>query len=90
MTLEQLEQELSLLKARNARVEADKAWETSGTRKGAILVLTYIVIVLFFWIANLGNPFVNAIVPCLGFFLSTLAMPLLKKLWVEKYDVREQ
>jgi len=36
---------------RNKKVEADKAWETSFSRKILIAVLTYIVIVLFFHFA---------------------------------------
>lgn len=76
--------ELELIKARNARVEADKAWETSKTRKIIIAVLTYIVIVLFFLVANLPNPFVNALVPTAGFVLSTLSLPYFKRIWLAK------
>jgi len=85
MTLENLQQEIASLKERNKRVEAEKAWETSWTRKLLILVLTYIVVVIFFRVANLGNPFVNAIVPTMGFFLSTLTFPVFKKAWVLRY-----
>ncbi len=77
-----LEQEISDLKARNKRVEADKAWETSWTRKGVVAGLTYSVVVLFFFVADLPNPFVNAIVPSIGFVLSTLTVPLFKKWWI--------
>jgi len=45
--LEQLKNDIELIKQRNARVEADKAWETSLFRKILVAVLTYIVIVLF-------------------------------------------
>jgi len=38
-TLEQLQAEIDANKARNARVEADKAWETSWTRRLVVLVL---------------------------------------------------
>lgn len=74
-----------MLKERNRRVDAGKAWETSWSRKALILVTTYIVVVLFFWISQLGNPFVNALVPSLGFFLSTLTFPFFKQLWVGNY-----
>ena len=80
--VEELQKEIAQLKARNARVEADKAWETSWTRRLLIAALTYIVIVLFFWTAALPNPFINAIVPTLGFLLSTLTVPVVKKWWV--------
>lgn len=76
------EKEIEELKARNRRVETDKAWETSWTRKGVIAGLTYSVVVLFFFVADLANPFVNAIVPSIGFVLSTLTVPLFKKWWI--------
>ncbi|MFA5829231.1 MAG: hypothetical protein WC843_01935 [Candidatus Gracilibacteria bacterium] len=80
-TLESLQQEINEIKARNQRVEKDKAWEKSWSRKILIALLTYIVIVIFFSTANLPNPFFNAIVPTLGFLLSTLTIPLVKKWW---------
>ena len=54
-TLEFLQSQIDEIKKRNARVGADKAWETSLTRKFTILVLTYIF-------ARLPEPFVNAFV----------------------------
>lgn len=81
---EQLKKEVEIIKARNKKVEADKSWETSFSRKCLIAVLTYFVIVLFFYVANLAKPFVNAIVPTLGFILSTLTVPVFKKFWIDK------
>ena len=43
MELEKLEQEISKIKERNKRVELDKKWETSWTRRLCICILTYIV-----------------------------------------------
>jgi hypothetical protein len=82
-TIEELQSEIDQLKARNKKVEADKAWETSKTRKGLILVLTYCVMVLFFWSSGIGNAFINAIVPSIGFFLSTLSISVVKKEWMK-------
>ena len=82
--LRQLQSEIETIKTRNKRVEADKAWETSMSRKVIVSVLTYFVIVLFFYSAGLPNPFINAIVPTLGFILSTLSLPLLKEIWLKK------
>jgi len=78
-----LEQEIKEIRERNKRVELDKAWETSLARKIIIAVLTYLVIVLFFYFASLSKPFINAIVPTLGFILSTLSLSLFKKLWIK-------
>jgi hypothetical protein len=70
------------LKERNKRVERDKAWETSNTRKIIIALMTYIVIVVFLWEINAPKPLLNAIVPTIGFILSTLTLPFFKKLWI--------
>ncbi len=79
--LQKLQNEIEQIKERNRRVELDKAWETSLTRKVVILCLTYVVTVLFFYAAQLPSPFLNAIVPSIGFFLSTLTVPVFKKWW---------
>ena len=84
-TLEELQKEIDLIKARNRRVEGDKAWETSWTRKLLVLLLTYIVVVIFFFVARLPEPFINAIVPSLAFALSTLTVPAFKNLWLKRF-----
>ncbi len=81
--LEELTKEVEIIKARNRRVEADKAWETSWTRKIVIFVLTYSVIVIFFFAAHLPEPFANAIVPSVAFILSTATVPFVKKWWLK-------
>lgn len=43
--LQHVKEEIEQIKQRNARVESDKAWETSLFRKILIAVLTYIKIV---------------------------------------------
>lgn len=84
-----IEQEIRAIHARNRKVEADKAWETSLSRKGVIAILTYGVVVLFFLFANLPNPFVSAIVPTTGFVLSTLSLPVMKRIWL-KYGYKNR
>ena len=83
-SLKTLEKEIKQIKQRNKRVEADKVWETSWTRKILITILTYIVVVLFFHFAGLPNPLTNAIVPTLAFLLSTLTLSLFKDTWIKK------
>lgn len=83
-TLEKLEKDIKDIKARNKRVEEDKKWETSWMRKVSIAVLTYIVIVIFFFSAGLPKPFINAIVPTIGFLLSTLSLDVIRKVWMKK------
>lgn len=76
--LERIEQ----LEARNKRVESDKAWETSWIRRGSIMVLTYFVVVFYLRFVVHISPWINALVPVIGFFLSTLTISLLKKEWL--------
>ena len=45
-----LEEEIKKIQERNKRVELDKAWETSWTRKICICILTYIVVVAYSYI----------------------------------------
>ena len=79
----QLSQEIEKIKNRNLKVEIDKAWEISFSRKILIAILTYFVIVLFFIFANFSKPFTNAIAPTIGFLLSTLSIPFFKKFWIK-------
>jgi len=80
-----VEAEIKKIKERNARVEADKAWETSFSRRMIIAIGTYLVCALFLLSINAPNPFLAALVPSLGFLLSTLTLPFLKDLWLAKH-----
>lgn len=80
--LEELEKRINDIEKRNKKVEGDKAWETSTLRKILIVVLTYIFAVLYLKIADTTNPFFGAVVPCVGFFLSTQTLNIIKKKWL--------
>jgi hypothetical protein len=75
---------IELLENRNKRVEADKAWETSWVRRLSIMALTYLVIVAYLHFVIHVNPWLNALVPVTGFFLSTLTLSIVKKYWLDK------
>jgi hypothetical protein len=79
-----LEKRIEQLEARNRRVEADKAWETSWTRRLAIMLLTYLVVVAYLHFVIHINPWLNALVPVVGFFLSTLTISALKSWWLTR------
>lgn len=77
--------EIEAIKARNKRVETDKAWETSWTRRICIMVLTYVVVVLYsMTIAQISNVWLSSLVPVMGFTLSTLSLGIIRKLWEKK------
>ena len=86
--MEELKKELEEIKLRNKRVELDKKWETSYTRKVCICVLTYIVVLIYSNMINKSNNiFLSSLVPVIGFFLSTLSLKLVRKLWEKKINV---
>lgn len=76
-----MEKRVAAIEKRNARVEADKAWETSWTRRVAIAVLTYIVVCVYLAFVIHIDPWLNALVPVVGFLLSTLALSVIRELW---------
>lgn len=67
---------------RNIRVEADKAWETSKTRRACIAGITYIVASFFMWRIGVVDPLINALVPTGGYVLSTLSLSFVKRWWM--------
>ncbi len=80
-----IEKEIKNIKARNARVELDKKWETSWTRRLCICVLTYIVVVIYCFMIEAGsNIFLSSLVPVIGFTLSTLSLGLVRRIWEDK------
>lgn len=81
--LEELRKEVAQIKERNKRVEKDKVWETSWTRRFLLIVFTYLAIGFYLQAININNAWLNAIVPAVGFLLSTLTLPFFKKLWIE-------
>jgi peptidoglycan/LPS O-acetylase OafA/YrhL len=86
MTNEQyLHREIQKIKERNKRVETDKAWETSWMRRCAVAFLTYLVVCVFFITIGVSNPFLSAIVPVLGFMLSTFSLEFLKEWWMKNH-----
>ena len=81
--MENFEQRLQQVEQRNKKVEADKAWETSWTRRALLMLFTYIAIGAYLQAIEISRPWLNAVVPALGFMLSTLTMPWFKKLWLK-------
>lgn len=79
--MKDLEKRVDTIEARNKKVELDKAWEVSWTRRISLAFLTYVVIVSYLIAIGKEQPFINAIVPVIGFLLSTLAMSWIKKIW---------
>lgn len=80
-----LEKEIEQIKQRNKKVELDKKWETSFTRRICICILTYIVVVIYsYLIRYFDNIFLSSLVPVIGFTLSTLSVKYIRKIWEKK------
>lgn len=80
-----IEQELENIKKRNKRVELDKSWETSWTRKICIMILTYVIVVIYsYLIKQNDNILLSSLVPVIGFALSTLSLKYIRKIWERK------
>lgn len=80
--MEDLKKEIDKIKSRNKKVELDKKWETSFTRRICICILTYIVVVIYTYIISKGSSiFLSSLVPVIGFTLSTLSLKGVRKIW---------
>ena len=82
--------EITKIKERNKKVELDKAWETSWTRRICICILTYIVVIIYSYIIkNYDNIFLSSLVPVIGFTLSTLSLKFVRQIWEQGYNDHE-
>ncbi len=79
-----LEERVRIIEERNHRVESDKAWEISWTRRILISVVTCIAALVLLH----GNLWETA-VAVLGYLLSTFSMPIIKKMWVDSIYKRK-
>ncbi len=87
--IQKLEKEIEIIKARNVKVESDKAWEVSYVRRLFIAVSTYIVASVWLVIVVKDTfPLLKAFVPPVGYLLSTLSLPFIKKWWVKNNIIR--
>ena len=81
----ELEERIKQIEVRNQRVELDKKWETSWTRKICIMVLTYIIVIIYsYLVRNYDNILLSSLVPVIGFGLSTLSLKIIRKTWETK------
>jgi len=77
--------DLSAIQERNRRVEADKAWETSWTRRMVIAAGTYILVTVYLSCLGVANAPLHAVVPAGGYLASTLSLAVIKKQWITRF-----
>ena len=83
--IETLEREVKTIQMRNRRVEGDKAWEISHIRHILVAVITYILATLVLWLISIEKPYLGALIPTLGFILSTLTLECAKRFWISHF-----
>lgn len=80
-----MKEEIEAIQERNKRVELDKAWETSRTRRSIVAFLTYLTAAVFLKLIGNSQPFLNALVPFGGYLFSTITLPYVKRWWTKRY-----
>ena len=81
-TIKELETRVKQLEDRNKKIEGNKAWEISFSRKVVLIMFTYLAIGIYMYAVNLPDPWLNAIVPAVAFMLSTLTLPFFRRIWL--------
>ena len=81
--IKKLREDIDLIKERNKRVEADKAWELSRVRTGFIGSVTFLSVLIFLLLIKDERPIQNSIIATLGYFLSTESYGILKRWWLK-------
>ncbi|MEK7087669.1 MAG: hypothetical protein AAB891_00075 [Patescibacteria group bacterium] len=83
--IHRIEEEIKAITLRNARVEADKKWETSLFRMLSLAALTYFAAALLLYVISAERFLLGALVPTAGLILSFQTLPALKRWWVGKF-----
>lgn len=84
MDEQSLESRVGEIESRNKRVELDKAWETSWTRRLLLTLFTYLALGIYMWAIDIPRPWLSSIVPAVGFMISMLTMPWFKTRWIQR------
>ncbi len=80
-----IEERIRKIEERNRKVEADKSWEISITRRMLLVLFTYLAIGIYLSAISIKDPWLNAIVPAFAFMLSTLTLPFFKRMWLKYF-----
>jgi hypothetical protein len=88
--IQKLEMEIEKIKSRNSRVELDKRWEISYARRILIAIFTFLSIGIYMWSIGIDRPWLNAIIPSIGFTLSTLSLTWFKEFWKKTHHWFEE
>lgn len=79
--MKDLEARVREIEKRNQRVELDKKWGTSWTRRLSVAAMTYMAVFVYLIVIDNDKPAANSIVPTAGFLLSALVMKSIRNIW---------
>jgi len=79
-----LEKKIDKILNRNKRVEEDKAWELSLTRRGFISLITFLTVYIFMRFNGFPSPVLQSLMATGAYVLSTLSLPPLRKWWIKR------
>jgi hypothetical protein len=79
-----IEERVAAIEERNNRVSNDKAWETSWVRRGLVAGVTYIFAFILLNILGHEGAWKHALVPVMGYLVSTFSLPPLKEFWIKR------
>ncbi len=96
VTIQSLDQRLSNIEEMTQKLvlidkyyQLQTAWEKSAMRTILIAITTYILSAIFLYILNFQYFYINAVLPTVGFMLTTLSIPFIKRIWI-KYYLKEK
>lgn len=79
-----LENRLSAMDYRDRVKNYDKEFGSSLIRVTIVMAITYAVLSVYMLLINVDRPFTGAIIPTIGFQLSTLSLPSIRACYVER------
>ena len=82
--MDDYENRLRAIEERNNRVTADKAWETSYVRRGLIAGITYVFGFALLNVLGHEGAWKHALVPVMGYLVSTFSLPPIKAAWMQQ------
>ena len=85
-----IEEEIASIRERNFEKDISKRFESSFLRVAVIMVVTYGIVFGYLYFLEVNKPELNAIVPTLGFNLSTWSLSFVKTCWLKRQREHDQ
>lgn len=88
-SLKEIKKEIVQIEEQNKREDEEIAWKESKTRNLLLALTIYFILGFTLQVNNYLNPWINAFIPAVGFFIIIYALKFIKKLW-EKFIYKEK